>query len=113
MLNFPWANTLNSNTNPNWQVETFNTILPNKTHKIEPKDPPWITQYLKSMINRENRMFKKYKRHGYLNAEKIRVDQFRNECNLAVEVAKGKYLITLGLNLTDPNVKFQKSPLFL
>ena len=45
MLNLTWANTLNSNTNPNWQVETINTILlnimfnfiPNKTLKIEPK----------------------------------------------------------------------------
>ena len=53
-------------------------------------------------------MFKNYKRHGYLNADKIRVDQFRNECNLAVQVAKGKYLITLGLNITDPNTS-QKS----
>ena len=111
MLNFPSANTLNSNTNPHWQVETFNTILlnimsnfiPNKTHKIEPKDAPWITQDLRRMINRQKRTFKNYKRHGYLNAGKIRVDQFRNECNLAVQLAKQKSLNSLGLNITDIN----------
>ena len=82
-------------------------FIPNKTLKIEPKDPPWITQDLKRMINRQNRMFKNDKRHGYLNPDKIRVDQFRNECNLAVQVAKEKYFITLGLKLTDPNTSQQ------
>ena len=93
---FPWRETLNSNTNPNWEVATFNTgllntmpnFIPNRIVKIDPKDPPWITHNSKNMIKRQNRMYKNYKRHGYLNDDKVRVDKFREDCNLAVQTAK-------------------------
>ena len=73
MTNFPWSQHLNINTNPNWQVKTFNSIflnimsqfIPNEIKKFVPRDPPWITKSLKCMLNRKNRLFKNYKRHGY------------------------------------------------
>ena len=46
--------------------------------------PPWITPSLKSMIKRRNRMLKNYKRRGFKTDDKIRVNKFHEDCNLAV-----------------------------
>ena len=40
------------------------------------------------MLNRKNRFFKNYKRHGYKLEDKVRLDNFRKECQEAVEKAK-------------------------
>ena len=72
MANFPWVQHLNINTYPNWQVKTFNenllnimmNFVPNGTKRFVPRDPPWITKTLKTMLNRKNRLFKNYKSHG-------------------------------------------------
>ena len=58
MTNFPWWQHLNNNTDPNWQVKRFTDIfrnimsnfIPNKTKLFVPRDPPWITKPLKTML---------------------------------------------------------------
>ena len=73
MYTFPWARHLNINQDPNWQVKTFTKIflnimsnfIPNAIKRIVPLDLPLITKPLKTMLNRKNRFFKKYLRHGY------------------------------------------------
>ena len=51
------------------------------------------------MLNRKNRFFKNYKRHGYkLEEDKVRLDNFRKECQEAVENAKFTYLANMGRN---------------
>ena len=44
------------------------------------------------MINRKNRIYKNYKRHGYQQNDKNRLDNFRLECQKAVEDAKITYM---------------------
>ena len=56
------------------------------------------------MLNRKNRFFKKYKRHGYKPEGKVRLDNFRKECQDAVET----YLANMGKKLNNPNTS-QKS----
>ena len=71
--NFPWLQHLNLNTDTNWQVKTFNVIflyimsnfIPNDIKRFVPRDPPWITKPIKTLLNRKNRFFKNYKKHGY------------------------------------------------
>ena len=65
-------------------------------------DPPWITKPLKTMLNRKNRFFKNYKRHGYKLEDKVRLDNFRKECQKAVENAKLTYLANMGKQLNNP-----------
>ena len=38
-----------------------------------------------------------------MNDDKVMVDIFRRDCNLAVQAAKDKYLSDLGGKLTNPN----------
>ena len=68
ITNFPWRQHLNINNDPNWQAKTFTEIIlnimsifiPNETKKNIPRDPPWITKPLKTMLNRKNRLYKSF-----------------------------------------------------
>ena len=50
-----------------------------------------------------NRFFKNYKRHGYKLEDKVRLDNFRKECQEAVENAKLTYLAHMEKKLNNPN----------
>ena len=110
MTSFPWFQHLNINTDPNWQVKTFTEIflnimsnlIPNETKRFVPRDPPWITKPLKTMLNRKNRLFKNYKKHRYKNEDKVRLEVFRIECQKAVQSAKLSYLTNMGNKVNDP-----------
>ena len=51
---------LNENPDPNWQAKTFTEILlnivtnfiPNETITVKPRNPPWITEPRKTMLNK-------------------------------------------------------------
>ena len=66
MINLPWLEQLNLNTDTNWQVKTFTEIflnimsnyIPNETKRFVPRDPPWITKPIKTILNRKNMLFK-------------------------------------------------------
>jgi len=107
---FPWHEHLNINADPNWQVKNFTRIflnimsnfIPNEKKRCVPRDPPWITKHLKSMLNRKNRLYKNYKKHGYKDDDKIRLDLFRIECQEGIKAAKSLYLSNLGKKANDP-----------
>ena len=73
ILNFPWTQHFRFNPDPNWQVNFFtetimniiNNFIPNKTIQVVPRDPPWIDKSLKIMLNKQNRIYKNYKKHGF------------------------------------------------
>ena len=56
------------------------------------------------MVYRKNRLYKSYKRHGYKDEDKVRLDTFRIECQQAVKNAKLRYLMNLGDKVTCPNI---------
>ena len=86
----------------------MSNFVPNEIKIFVPRDPPWVTKALKTMLNRKNRLFKSYKRHGYKIEDKTRLDAFRIECQQAVESAKLAYLTNLGNKVNDTNTS-QKS----
>ena len=59
----------------NWQIKIFTEIK-----RMIPRDPPWVTKSLKAMLKRKNKLYKNYKRHGYRDDDKIRLEAFRKEC---------------------------------
>ena len=96
MNSFPCHQHLNTITDPNWQVKTFTHIflnimsnfIPKGIKRFVPRDPPWISEPLKTMPNRKIRLFKNYKKHCYKAVDKVRLEEFRHECQKAVESAK-------------------------
>ena len=100
ILNFPWEQHFRGLEDVNQQVKSFNEIIlnimsnfiPNKIIKVSPRDPLWIDKNLKSMLNRQQRLYRNYKKHGHKPEDKIRVEVFREECNKAIRNAKESYL---------------------
>ena len=52
------------------------------------------------MINRKNRRFNNFKRHDCQETDKIRLGNFRKECQDAVDTAIQTYILNLGNKLT-------------
>ena len=67
-------------------------FVPNNIIKVVPGDSPWITRSLKNMLNKQNRLFKDK------NSDKNRVDNFRKECEMAINNSKEDYLKKLVIN---------------
>ena len=112
---FPWRQHLNVNTDTNWQVKTLTDIflnmtnfITNGTKRIVPRDPPWLTKPIKTLLDKKNSLFKNYKKHGYKIEDKDMLDTFRLECQQAVGTAKMTYLKNLGNKVNDPSTT-QKS----
>ena len=111
MTSFPWSRHLNLNTDTNWQVKTFTSIflnimsnfIPNETKRFVPRDSPWITKTIKTLLNKKNRLFNNYKKYGYKKEDKDRLDTFRMECQQSVETSKLNYLKNLGNKVNHPN----------
>ena len=80
----------------------MSNFVPNETKRFVPRNPPWITKPLKTMINRKHILFNNYKRHGYKEEDKVGLDAFRVECQQAVETAKLSYLRNLGNKVNNP-----------
>ena len=86
----------------------MSNFIPEETKRFVLRDPPWITKSLKTMLNRKNRLFNNYKKHGYKTEDKIRLEALRIECKQAVETSKLSYLRNLGNKADSPNIS-QKS----
>ena len=64
MTNFPWIEHLNLNTDPNWQLKTFNEyflnimsdFIPNRIKRFLSRDPPWIDKSLKTLLKKKDRL---------------------------------------------------------
>ena len=78
-------------------------FIPNETIIVKPRNPPWITKPIKTMLNKQSRLFKNFKKHGYRADDKSRLDIFRQECKKAIDNSREMYLKQMGLNLADPN----------
>ena len=46
-------------------------FIPNEMKLNSPRDPHWITKHLKTLLRKNNRLYKNYKRHGYKADDKI------------------------------------------
>ena len=108
MINIPWRQHISLNPGPNWQVKSFtdiflnmSTFIRNEIKRNYPRDPPWITKHLNTLLHKKNRLYKSYKRHGY--KAKIRLDAFRIECQQAIEMAKLSCLANLEDKLNNLN----------
>ena len=111
MTSFPWAKHLKINTDVNWQVKQFTQIffnimsnfIPHDTKKFIPRDSPWINKTLKSLLRKKDKIYRNYKKHGYKEEDKNRLDAIRTECNDAIVEGKLAYLDNLGKDLNESN----------
>ena len=77
-------------------------FIPKETITVKPRNPPWIIKPIKTMLNKQSRLFKKFKNHGYKTDDKYRLDSYREECKKAIYNSREMYLKQVGINLADP-----------
>jgi len=82
-------------------LNIISSFIPNEIKKIIPREPPWITKPLRTMLSKQHRLYKNYKRHGFKPEDKLRVDAFREECRIAVETSKENHIKYLGSKLAN------------
>ena len=84
-------------------LNVMSNFIPNETKRFVPRDPPWMTKPLKTMLDRKNRRFNNYKKHGYKAEDKVRLEVFCIECQQAVDASKLSYLMNVGNKANNPN----------
>ena len=105
-----WEANLRKYCDPNDQVKFFNecilnimsNFVPNEVKTFRPQEPEWLNSNIKNLLKRQSKVFKRYKKNGYKNEDKVLVDQVKKDCQEAIENAKEKYLRDLGAKLADP-----------
>ena len=83
-------------------------FIPNETIIVEARNHPWITKPIKTMLNKQGRLFKNFKKHGYKADDKSRLDLFRDKCKKAVDNSREIYLKQVGINLAEPKTSKKK-----
>ena len=107
---FPWQQRLEQiSEDPTLQVELLNeTVLnimsnfvPNSLSKIKPSEPEWLNRKIKAMLKKQNRLYKKYKRNGFNEDDKLALEVYRSECAKYIETSKQNHLHDLGNKLAN------------
>ena len=80
----------------------MSNFVPNEVKTVCPQDPEWMNRDIKRVIRKQNKLFKKYKKNGYKDEDKVKVDHIRNVCQESIVTAKEQYLRDLGAKLADP-----------
>ena len=107
---FPWEAKLRRYPNPNHQVDLLNksilnimsNFVPNEVKTVCPREPEWLNRNIKRLLRNQNKIYKRYKRNGYKNEDKVIMDRLRTECHEAITNAKEKHFRDLGAKLADP-----------
>ena len=110
LTNFDWEKYLGDFKSIDEQVNGFNSVLDNIFANfipfsdiiVKPKDPPWVTKNLKTFYNKYRKQYRSFIKRGRREADKINIDLMREQYTNLVELAKEKYLKSLGNKLSDP-----------
>ena len=108
--NYPWEEKLGRHSNPTHQVNMLNecvlnimsNFVPNEVKTIRPREPEWFNRNVKNLLRKQNKIYKKFKKNGYKNEDKLILERVKNECFDAITKAKEKYYKDLGNKLADP-----------
>ena len=107
---FPWEIRLRG-LDPTEQTKLLNETLlnimsnfvPNEFKTIRPREPEWMTKNIKTLLRKQNKNFRKYKKNGYKNEDKVILERSKLTCQEAISNAKDTHLKTLGHRLANPS----------
>ena len=107
---FPWAAHLQHVHDPNQQVKFLNDFLlnvmsnfvPNEEKIFRPQVHDWLSNDVKRLLRKQNKIYKKYKCNGFKIEDKASFDDIVNKCTVAIKNAKEKFLTDQGAKLANP-----------
>ena len=79
----------------------MSNFVPNTISKIKPSEPEWLNRKIKAMLKKQNRLYKKYKKNGFNEDDKLALEVYRSECAKAIEKSKQNHLYDLGNKLAN------------
>ena len=65
------------------------------------REPKWVTRYIKNLLRKQKKFYKKYRLNGFKADDKVKVDRIREECFQAIKTSKENYLKSLGNKVID------------
>lgn len=77
--------------------------IPCKIITVSEKDAPWVTASVKTAINRNKRVYRKWVRRGRDPDGKREVNKIQNDTHKIIKAAKKTYIDNLSKQLCDPN----------
>ena len=80
----------------------FHNFIPNRIIKCSYKDPPWMTDVIKSKLKERSYLTKTYYKYGKRKSVFEKLIVKRNEYVEIISAAKGKYIIQMCEKLNDP-----------
>ena len=80
----------------------MSNFVPNEEKKICPHDPEWLDRNVKKLLKKQNKQYKKFRKNGYKNEDKIVLNNLKTECSKAIQNAKEKFLKDQGEKLSNP-----------
>ena len=109
IFDFQWDSHLNKLPSPNSQVKFLNKTILNIITNFAPSssimsninEPKWVTRYIKNLLRKQKKFYKKYRLNGFKADDKVIVDRIREECFQAVKTSKENYLKSLGDKYID------------
>ena len=108
IISFDWTSELSRYTNPTDQVRFFNNTLlnimsnfiPNQNKTFHPKDPPWFNGHIRHLLRKQNSLFRKYKKNGFNDDDKITLEAHRTNTLNSILEAKETFLRNQGTKLS-------------
>ena len=82
--------------------DIFHNFIPIRTTKCNYRDPPWMTDVMKSNLKEQSYLTKTYYKYGKSNSDLEKLFVKINECVEIISVAKEKYIIQICEKLNDP-----------
>ena len=113
---FDWQRSL-SPLDVNKQVDLFNeTILnifrnfmPNKTFTHHSKDPPWVSQGIKTSLRKKARLYKKLRRNSSNADDLNNLNNHSRDCSYLISSSKKLYFKNLTNKLNSPHLGLKTS----
>ena len=106
---FPWERSF-ANLDINDKVHLFNktirnilsNFIPHETITFDDRDPPWINNRVKHLINEKNAIYKNYLKNNKSNQSFATFQSFQSQLSSLITNLKNKYYSKAAKKLLDP-----------
>ena len=83
-------------------LNVFHNFIPNKQIKFNCKDPPWMTETVKSKLRERSNLVKRYYKNGNKNTDLEKALTKSNECTEIIVATNENYINELSKKLSNP-----------
>ena len=83
-------------------LNIFRNYIPNKKIKCDYREPPWMTDKIKTLLKYRNKLTKMFYKNGQKTEDHEKVLQISVECTNEILEAKNTYILKISKKLEDP-----------